>query len=52
MNCLVPVVLGPTLEEAQDHFPSNSFIHVDNFTDVAKLAEWLKYLDMNPEAYR
>jgi len=46
----VPVVMG--LENIADFAPApNSFIHVSDFASPAALAEYLKFLDANDDAY-
>ncbi|KAK2168924.1 hypothetical protein LSH36_13g14027 [Paralvinella palmiformis] len=48
---VVPVVLGATVAEYEALAPPNSFLHVDNFTSIRSLADYLLYLDRNPAAY-
>ena len=48
---IVPIVLGPKIADYEKVAPPHSFIHVDNFTSPKHLAEYIKYLDKNDEAY-
>ena len=48
---IVPVVLGPKMADYEKVAPPHSFIHVDNFTSPKHLADYIKYLDKNDEAY-
>ncbi|XP_076578696.1 4-galactosyl-N-acetylglucosaminide 3-alpha-L-fucosyltransferase 9-like [Chaetodon auriga] len=47
----VPVVLGPSRQNYEDHIPGDSFIHVDDFSTSKELAERLTYLDQNNSEY-
>ena len=48
---MLPVVMGPNIKNYERLLPPNSFLHVNNFTDVNALAEYIKYLDDNNDAY-
>ncbi len=48
---MVPVVYGATLQNYRDMAPPHSFIHVDEFSNAKKLADYLRYLDSNDTAY-
>ncbi|XP_041819977.1 4-galactosyl-N-acetylglucosaminide 3-alpha-L-fucosyltransferase 9-like [Chelmon rostratus] len=47
----VPVVLGPSRQNYEDHIPGDSFIHVNDFSTPKELAERLIYLDQNNSKY-
>ena len=48
---MVPIVMGPSIQNYLKRLPPNSFLHVNNFTSPIELAEYIKYLDKNNEAY-
>ncbi|XP_039252774.2 3-galactosyl-N-acetylglucosaminide 4-alpha-L-fucosyltransferase FUT3-like [Styela clava] len=48
---IIPVIHGPTKEDAIKILPKRSFIHLEDFENLNKLAEYLKYLDSNDTAY-
>jgi hypothetical protein len=48
---IVPIVLGSPQEDVERAAPPDSFLHVDNFTSPAELADYLLYLDSHPLAY-
>ncbi|KAJ8043987.1 Alpha-(1,3)-fucosyltransferase 4 [Holothuria leucospilota] len=47
----VPVVIGPRIENYERLAPPGSFIHVDQFSSVESLRDYLKHLDKNDTAY-
>nr|CAH8829311.1 unnamed protein product [Trichobilharzia regenti] len=50
-NTIVPIVMGASKAEYMRSAPSNSFIHVDDFSSAKQLADYLHYLDKNTTAY-
>ncbi|GMT35436.1 hypothetical protein PFISCL1PPCAC_26733, partial [Pristionchus fissidentatus] len=51
-NDIIPIVMGAPKEDYLKVAPPNSFIHVDDFEDAEKLAEYLKFLSTNDHAYQ
>ncbi|XP_050948199.1 alpha-(1,3)-fucosyltransferase 7 isoform X2 [Labeo rohita] len=47
----IPVVLGPPRRHYEAVVPPNSFIHVDDFTSIKALAEYLRGLIKDPVRY-
>ncbi|VDK74390.1 unnamed protein product [Dibothriocephalus latus] len=48
---ILPVVMGAPREDYCAIAPPNSFIHVDDFSSPAQLAEYMNWLDQNDTAY-
>ena len=51
-NHVVPVVMGPSREDYELVAPPNSFIHVDDFSSIEDLANYLIKLNNNDELYK
>ncbi|CAH2326192.1 galactoside 3(4)-L-fucosyltransferase-like [Pelobates cultripes] len=51
-NMMVPVVLGATRENYERFMPSDSFIHVDDFSSPKDLSEFLLVLDKDDVKYK
>ncbi|CAL8322839.1 unnamed protein product [Lota lota] len=47
----VPVVLGPSRRNYEEHVPGDSFIHYEDFDTPKMLADRLHYLDQNQTEY-
>ncbi|XP_038655497.1 4-galactosyl-N-acetylglucosaminide 3-alpha-L-fucosyltransferase 9-like [Scyliorhinus canicula] len=47
----VPVVLGTSRKNYENHIPGDSFIHVDDFHSAKELADYLHKLDGNEDLY-
>lgn len=47
----VAVVMGPNKTWYEEHLPSRSFIHVNDFESPEKLADYLKFLSQNSNEY-
>ncbi|CAD5220581.1 unnamed protein product [Bursaphelenchus xylophilus] len=50
-NNILPIVYGEDRKFYEQIAPPKSFIHVDDFDNVKKMAEYLIYLDKTPSAY-
>ena len=48
----VPIAAGASIKDYEEAAPPNSFLHIDNFTSVEELGDYLKYLDSNPDVYK
>ena len=48
---IVPIVYGPGAEVYNQYLPPNSFLHVNNFSNMYQLGRYLKYLMTNTKAY-
>ena len=48
---ILPIVMGPSLEDYTSVAPPNSFLHVDQFKGPAHLAKHLKTLDQDDDLY-
>ena len=51
-NDIVPIVMGPSVEDYQAVAPPGSFIHVDQFSSPKELAKFLNRLDANDDLYQ
>ena len=49
---MLPIVMGPSIENYLDKLPPNSFIHVDNFTGPKDLVSYIKILNLDDKMYR
>lgn len=49
---MLPIVMGPSIENYEKLLPPNSFLHVNNFTTVNQLAQFIKYLNTHDDAYK
>ena len=49
---MLPIVMGPSIENYKEKLPFNSFIHVDNFTGPKDLVSYIKVLDQDDKLYR
>ena len=48
---MVPVVLGPSIQNYKRRLPPDSFIHIDNFTGPVQVVDHIHYLLKNKDAY-
>ena len=48
----IPVVFGADRLDYEKVAPPRSFIHIADFDTLEELANYLKYLIANPEAYK
>ena len=51
-NYMLPIVMGPSIDNYVEKLPPNSFIHVDNFTGPKDLVSYFKVLDDDDKIYR
>ena len=50
-NNILPIVMGPSIQDYEAVAPPKSFIHVDSFASPADLAKYLHVLDQNDDLY-
>ena len=50
-NNILPVVMGPSIQDYEAVAPPKSFIHVDSFDSPADLANYLHVLDQDDDLY-
>lgn len=50
-HLIVPIVLGPNKEDYRRLSPPNSFIHIDEFSSLKDLADYLHRLDEDDSLY-
>ena len=50
-NNILPIVMGPSIQDYEAVAPPKSFIHVDSFDSPAHLAEYLQVLDQDDDLY-
>lgn len=50
-NNLIPIILGPSVENCKKLLPPNSYLHVDEFSSPASLAKYLNYLINSPKDF-
>ena len=48
---ILPIVMGSTIENYKKLLPPNSFLHVNNFTNVQHLVQYIQFLDSNNNAH-
>ena len=50
-NNILPIVMGPSIQDYEAVAPPKSFIHVDSFDGPADLARYLRVLDQDDDLY-
>ena len=50
-NDILPIVMGPSIQDYEAVAPPKSFIHVDSFESPAHLAQYLHILDQDDDLY-
>lgn len=48
---MLPIVMGPSVQNVAQLLPPDSFLHVQNFSSPKALADYIQYLDTHNEAY-